>query len=103
MHLTLTTDSEFEYVLLDDPKPAGFESEDLTSGWEWDKLSLYRETREAATRFFINRLPAGKVTLTYVLRPTIPGKFRALPAQAQSMYAPEFGAHTGTELLTVDK
>ena len=79
------------------------ESEDLTSGWEWDKLSLYRETREAATRFFINRVPAGKVTLTYVLRPTIPGKFRALPAQAQSMYAPEFGAHTGTELLTVDK
>ena len=103
VHLTLTTDSEFEYVLLDDPKPAGFESEDLTSGWEWDKLSLYRETREAATRFFINRLPAGKVTLSYVLRPTIPGKFRALPAQAQSMYAPEFGAHTGTELLTVDK
>ena len=103
VHLTLTTDSAFEYVLLDDPKPAGFESEELTSGWEWDKLSLYRETRDAATRFFINWLPAGKVTLSYVLRPTIPGKFRALPAQAQSMYAPEFGAHTGTELLNVDK
>ena len=103
VHLTLTTDSAFEYVLLDDPKPAGFESEELTSGWEWDKLSLYRETRDAATRFFINWVPAGKVTLSYVLRPTVSGKFRALPAQAQSMYAPEFGAHTGTELLTVDK
>lgn len=101
VHLTLTTDSAFEYVLLDDPKPAGFESEDLLSQWTWDQLSFYREIRDAQTRFFIHRLPAGKVTLRYVLRPTVPGEMHVLPAQLQSMYAPQYGAHTQSTHLRV--
>ena len=103
VHLTVTADSSFEYVLLSDPKPAGFESETLTSGWEWNPVSLYQETKDAQTNFFINWLPAGKITLSYVLRPTVPGRFHAMPAQAQSMYAPEYGAHTAAETLAVEK
>ncbi len=103
VRLTLTANSAFEYVLLADPKPAGFESEDLLSGWEWGNLRYYRETRDAATNFFINWLPNGTVTLHYILRPTVAGKFHALPAQAQSMYAPEFGAHSASETLNVVK
>lgn len=103
VHLKITSDSAFEYVLLSDPKPAGFESEELTSGWTSDPIWLYRENRDAATRFFINQLPAGTVTLRYVLRPTLEGSFHALPAQIQSMYAPEFGAHTAAEILSVNK
>ena len=103
VHLTLTSDSAFEYVLLTDPKPAGFESDELTSGWTHEPLWLYRENRDAETNFFINWLPAGTVTLRYVLRPTLEGRFHALPAQTQSMYAPEFGAHTAAEVLSVSK
>ena len=101
VHLTLTTDSAFEYVLLSDPKPAGFESADLHSGWTWNPVSMYRELRDAQTNFFINYLPAGKVTLRYVLRPTVPGQMNALPAQVQSMYAPEYGAQTETAAVNV--
>lgn len=103
VQLTLTTDSAFEYVRLSDPKPAGFESDELLSGWTADPLWLYRENRDAETNFFINWLPAGTVTFNYVLRPTVEGRFHALPAQAQSMYAPEFGAHTAAAALTVEK
>lgn len=103
VRLTLTTDSAFEYVLLSDPKPAGFESEDLLSGWDWGNIRFYRENRDAATHFFINWLPSGTVTMHYILRPTVEGKFHALPAQAQSMYAPEFGAHSASETLNVIK
>ena len=103
VHLTLTSDSAFEYVLLTDPKPAGFESDELTSGWTHEPLWLYRENRDAETNFFINWLPAGTVTLRYVLRPTLEGRFHTLPAQTQSMYAPEFGAHTAAEVLSVSK
>ena len=103
VHLTLTTDSAFEYVLLDDPKPAGFESEALTSGWEHQNVSFYREVKDAQTRFFINWLPAGKVTLRYVLRPTLEGQLNVLPAQVQSMYAPEYGAHTSSMQVKVIK
>ena len=103
VHLTLTTDSAFEYVLVEDPKPAGFESEALTSGWEHQNVSFYREVKDAQTRFFINRLPAGKVTLRYVLRPTVQGQLNILPAQVQSMYAPEYGAHTASGQVRVLK
>lgn len=103
VRLTLSTNSAFEYVHLQDPKPAGFESEELLSGWEWGNVRFYRENRDAATNFFINWLPNGTVTLHYILRPTVPGKFHALPAQAQSMYAPEFGAHSDSETLNVIK
>ena len=103
VHLTVTADSAFEYVLLADPKPAGFETEELISGWTYDPLYLYRENRDETTNFFINRLPAGKVTLRYVLRPTLKGRFHALPAQAQSMYAPEYGAHSASETLKVSQ
>ena len=95
--------SAFEYVLLSDPKPAGFESADLLSAWTWNPVSMYREVRDAQTNFFINWLPAGKVTLRYVLRPTVPGQMNALPAQIQSMYAPEYGAHTETAEMSVVK
>lgn len=101
VHLTLTTDSTFEYVQLTDPKPAGFESTELQSKWTWNPVSMYQEIRDADTNFFINRLPAGKVELRYVLRPTVPGKFHAKPAQIQSMYAPEYGAHSAAEKVTV--
>ncbi len=103
VHLTVTADSTFDYVLLTDPKPAGFENADLTSGWNWNPISVYREVKDGVTQFFINRLPAGKVTLRYVLRPTVPGKFHAGPAQIQSLYAPEFGAHSTAEKIQVQK
>jgi len=103
VRLTVTTQSAFEYVLLADPKPAGFESDALLSGWDWQPVSFYRENRDAATNFFINWLPAGTVTLHYTLRPTVPGRLKAAPAQAQSMYAPEYGAHSAGETLNVIK
>ncbi len=103
VHLTLDTDSAFEYVLLQDPKPAGFESEALLSGWDWKPVSFYREVRDASTNFFINWVPRGTMTLRYILRPTVAGKLHALPAQAQSMYAPEYGAHSASSSFAIEK
>lgn len=103
VQLTLTADSAFEYVLVTDPKPAGFESADRTSGWTWNPVSMYREVRDADTNYFVQRLPAGTVRMSYVLRPTVPGQFHAKPAQVQSMYAPEYGAHTSATQLQVEK
>lgn len=101
VHLTLDTDSAFEYVFLQDPKPAGFESADLLSGWAYQNVSFYREVKDAATHFFISWLPRGTVTLRYLLRPSVAGKLHALPAQVQSMYAPQFGAHSQSRTFNV--
>ena len=103
VQLTLTADSAFEYVLLSDPKPAGFENAELTSGWTWNPVPMYREVRDADTNYFVNRLPAGTITVRYALRPTVPGIFHAKPAQVQSLYNSEYGAHTGSDMLAVTR
>lgn len=101
VRLTIQADSAFDYVLLQDPKPAGFENTDLLSGWSWDILPVYRQYRDASTQFFIDHVPAGKYTLSYTLRPTLEGTYHALPAQLQSMYSPQFSAHTDAARLNV--
>ena len=103
VRLTLVTDSAFEYVLLQDPKPTGFESNNLLSGWEYQNVRYYREEKDTATHFFINWVPRGTLTLRYTLQPTVPGELHALPAQVQSMYAPEYGAHSNSTSFTVRK
>lgn len=101
VRLTIQADSAFDYVLLQDPKPAGFENTDLLSGWSWNILPVYRQYRDASTQFFIDSVPAGKYTLSYTLRPTLEGTYHALPAQLQSMYSPQFSAHTDAARLNV--
>ncbi|HCC48367.1 MAG TPA: hypothetical protein DEQ38_09685 [Elusimicrobia bacterium] len=101
VHLTVRTRSQFEYVHIKDPKAAGFEAEALTSGWKWDQLGRYEEPRDSLTNFFVEWLPHGEYVLKYRVRPTTPGTFKAGAAVIQSMYAPEFAAHSSGFTLTV--
>ena len=101
VHLTINTRSQFEYVHLKDPKAAGFEAEALNSGWKWDQLGRYEEPRDSLTNFFMEWLPHGEYVLKYRLRPTTPGTFKSGAAVIQSMYAPEFAAHSSGITLNV--
>jgi len=101
VHLAVNTRSQFEYVHIKDPKPAGFEAEELNSGWRWDGLSRYEEPRDSLTNFFVEWLPHGEYELKYRLRPTTPGTFRLGAAVMQSMYAPEFAAHSAGMVINV--
>ncbi|MFH1620394.1 MAG: alpha-2-macroglobulin family protein [bacterium] len=101
VHLAIKTRSQFEYVHLKDPRGAGFEAEELRSGWKWDKLSRYEEPRDSLTNFFMNRLPHGEYVLTYRMRPATPGTYKIGAAVLQSMYAPEMSAHSEGFVLNV--
>jgi hypothetical protein len=102
VHLTVSARSQFEYVHLKDPKPAGFEAETLTSGWKWDNLGRYEEPRDSLTNFFMSWLPHGEYVLRYRLRATTPGVYKAGAAVLQSMYAPEITAHSDSFTLKVN-
>jgi len=101
VRLTVKTRSQFEYVHLKDPRGAGFEGEELRSGWKWDLLSRYEEPRDSLTNFFIDWLPHGEYKLAYRVRPTTPGTYRIGAAVLQSMYAPEMTAHSDGMILKV--
>ncbi|HAH33089.1 MAG TPA: hypothetical protein DCL44_12325 [Elusimicrobia bacterium] len=103
VQLAITTRSQFEYVHIKDPRGAGFEAEELLSGWKWDQLSRYEEPRDSLTNFFVSWLPHGEYVLKYRVRPTTPGTYRIGSAVIQSMYAPEFAAHSNGFILEVKK
>ncbi|MBN2143670.1 MAG: hypothetical protein JW774_03505 [Candidatus Aureabacteria bacterium] len=94
VHLKVNTRSRFEYMHLKDPKAAGFEAENLLSGWKWEPLWCYEEPRDSLTNFFFDRIPHGEYVLKYRLKPTKPGTYRVGAATLQSMYAPEMTAHS---------
>ncbi len=101
VRLTVKTRSQFEYVHLKDPRGAGFEGEELRSGWKWDRLSRYEEPRDSLTNFFMDWTPHGEYKLSYRVRPTTPGTYRIGAAVLQSMYAPEMTAHSDGMILKV--
>ncbi len=52
------------------------------------------ELRDERVADFVRRLARGKHSLTYRLRAEVPGKFSALPANGNGVYAPELRANS---------
>jgi uncharacterized protein YfaS (alpha-2-macroglobulin family) len=52
--------------------------------------------------FFIRSLPRGTHTLHYQLRAETPGVYKALPATAEAMYAPELRGNSEDFKIGVD-
>ena len=102
VELTLESKNDYEYLLFEDMKPAGFEPDDVRSGYTWEGLGAYREFRDNRVGFFVRALPLGKHNLSYRLRAEIPGKFSALPAKGNGMYAPELRANSDEMKIGVE-
>jgi len=91
----IKTGHDFEYIQLKDMRPAGTEPVDVLSAYRYqDGLYYYQVTRDVATNFFINRLNKGSYVFEYKLRVSQPGNFSTGISTIQSMYAPEFNAHS---------
>lgn len=90
VELTVESKNDYEYLIIEDPKPAGFEPVEVRSGWTWETgLGAYQEYRDQKVAFFAERLPRGTHNLSYRVKAEIPGRFSALPARIEAMYAPE--------------
>jgi len=92
---------DFEYIQLKDMRPSGTEPVDVISSFKFqDGLSYYQVTKDVATNFFISNLAKGSYVFEYRLRVVQPGNFSTGITSVQSMYAPEFNAHSeGARML----
>jgi uncharacterized protein YfaS (alpha-2-macroglobulin family) len=89
VELELESKNDYEYVMFEDMKAAGFEPVEVRSGYSGNGLGAYMELRDQRVTFFLRQLARGKNSIAYRLRAETPGKFSALPAIGQAMYAPE--------------
>jgi len=103
VELLLESKNDYEYLMFSDFKAAGTEAEKVRSGYtNTGSMSAYMEIRDEKVCFFVRQLNRGKHSLTYRLRAEIPGKFSALPATADAMYAPELRANSDEMKLEIE-
>ena len=89
IRVDLDSKNDYEYILIEDRKGAGFEPLDGMSGWKnlgggW----AYVENREKKTAIFLRVISRGAHSFTYRVRVETPGVIHVLPAKVEAMYAP---------------
>ena len=104
VELILESKNDYEYLIFSDAKAAGFEALDALSGYISGDggFSTYMEPRDQTVDFFIHTLPRGTHTLRYQLRAEAPGSYKALPARASAMYAPELRGNSEDTRLIIE-
>ncbi|MGE0435292.1 MAG: hypothetical protein AB7K09_20945, partial [Planctomycetota bacterium] len=101
--LRVDSKNDYEYVLFEDYKPSGCETDNAKSGYTYaDGLGVFIEFRDERTAMFAAWVPQGKHTLTYRLRAETPGVFHAAPTRSEAMYAPLVRANSASFILRVD-
>lgn len=121
VRLTIVAPTDLYFVRVVDPLPGGAEVVDTSlktsqqvgtqtevqeiggwGGWGWWWFS-HTELRDDHAALFASYLPAGTYEYTYVIRPSIAGAFKVLPASAHQTYFPEtFGRSDGAQ-FTIGK
>lgn len=102
VELIVESKNDYEYICLEDYKPAGCESADLQSGYVTGTgIHAYRELRDDRVAHLIHRLPRGKHNIIHRLRAEIPGTFAVLPTKIYGMYAPELVGNSDSQKLEI--
>jgi uncharacterized protein YfaS (alpha-2-macroglobulin family) len=101
IELEIDSKNDYEYLIFEDPKAAGFEPMLVRSGYNPNDLGAYMELRDDKVCFFVRALARGKHSVSYRMRAEIPGKFSALPTRAYAMYAPELKGNSDEIKLAI--
>ncbi|MCF8337651.1 MAG: hypothetical protein K9I74_06665 [Bacteroidales bacterium] len=101
--IVLESDRTLEYVHLGDGRAAGFEPTANQSGYNHqDGLAYYRAIKDASVDFFIQYMRPGTYVLEYDVFAEQSGTFSNGIATLQSLYAPEFSAHSKGQKIVVE-
>jgi uncharacterized protein YfaS (alpha-2-macroglobulin family) len=113
IELEIESKNDYEYLIFEDMKAAGFEPVEVSSGYGGSSgtggagsgggnaLGAYVEFRDNRVAFFVRALARGKHSLAYRMRAESPGQFSALPANGYAMYAPELKGNSNEIKLEI--
>ncbi len=95
VRIELRVDRDMEYIHMKDMRASAMEPVNVLSGYKYQgKIGYYETTKDASTSFFISNLYKGTYVFEYPLFVTHAGNFSNGITTIQSMYAPEFSAHS---------
>ena len=126
--ITIESKNNYEYLIFEDLKPAGFEATQIQSGaalhakqlksgiagqhqtqstreskdYTGRRQWVYQELRDRKVAMFLSKLPEGVWEIRYELRAEAPGKFHALPVLGHAMYVPEIRCNGQEIRVTIE-
>ena len=101
--LVIRADRPLEFVHLKVPRASGTEPMSTLSGYRWQgRIGYYETTRDAASHYFIESLPAGAHVFETGARIQHAGIYQTGAAEIRCMYAPAFAAHGGSREITAE-
>lgn len=109
LRLVVENRKPLEYLILENPLPAGFETRRTDQDPRYAGEARYQgwyeqmEQRDRLTAWFIGRLPAGRHEFRSVITPELQGTVTALPAALWPMYQPELRSESASWTVTVGK
>jgi hypothetical protein len=108
VRLTVAGSSDWRYLVIEDPLPAGVEAIQDTTAYPLERRARDRwwsrsrvEYRDSRTVFFQQRFDEGRYEFTYLVKAISSGEFRAVPAQVAPMYVPGVNASSEPQRVTV--
>jgi uncharacterized protein YfaS (alpha-2-macroglobulin family) len=102
--LTFLADQEYEWLMVEDPLPAGFEPVREYWGywgWEWGYWYDLKEFHDQRVSIAMRRIEPGTHTVSYTMRAETPGDYHVLPSRAFNMYFPEVGGNSAESRVKV--
>lgn len=108
--LTIQSNDNYHYVVVEDPRPAGWEpleqlsdsgyygyqGEPEPNGWApWTRT----EVKDQKVAIFATQLPRGKWKTEYRMRVEVPGTFHGLPTTAYGMYVPQVNGNSAENIM----
>jgi len=102
------TGSEWRYLMVEDPIPAGTEFIERDNAYElrtrppwWQYFFTRRELHDDRMAIFQTWFPQGQQQYFYLLKVVNPGNFKVSPARVQPMYQPGYLSTTESRRLEV--
>lgn len=103
VRLEVTADRDLDFVHIKDTRPSCVEPGVALSGYRWNGgLGYYETVRDTATHRFVEHLPKGTHVFEFSARAAQRGVCGAGLSEVRCMYAPEFAAHAGAPVVTVE-
>jgi uncharacterized protein YfaS (alpha-2-macroglobulin family) len=106
--LELQANQEADYLMIEDPIPAGVVPIEhdrgyAIKGYRLQQARMHREFHDQHAAFFISNLRKGKRTLAYLVRATLPGQYNIMPARILPMYYPQFAGNSANDRIIVEE
>ncbi|MCP5467915.1 MAG: carboxypeptidase regulatory-like domain-containing protein [Deltaproteobacteria bacterium] len=103
VRISINSPENYDYLIIEDPLPAGFEVIKDSENFDEKALSYTeKEVHDEKVVFFATYLREGQHVLNYIMQPELIGKLNALPTQAYEMYRPEKRGSSASQVLEVE-